>query len=143
LAKLLMGVVCEGIVAPGYAPSAIRRLSQKRNGNRWSTAARGRRMDGLRKRIVLRTPELASDASADRSATGTHSHACDERAVRNYTKAHGYAALTAGVSQRLWASDQRWCPSGASRRRTLAGVPYRGRERRPALPCRECHQWGV
>ncbi len=32
LAELLMGVVCDGIVAPGYAPSAVRRLSQKRKG---------------------------------------------------------------------------------------------------------------
>jgi len=32
LAELLMGVVCDGIVAPGYTPSAIRRLSQKRKG---------------------------------------------------------------------------------------------------------------
>jgi phosphoribosylaminoimidazolecarboxamide formyltransferase/IMP cyclohydrolase len=32
LAELLAGVVCDGIVAPGYAPGTVRRLAGKKNG---------------------------------------------------------------------------------------------------------------
>ncbi|MFJ8159266.1 hypothetical protein ACIQ9L_44975, partial [Streptomyces sp. NPDC094468] len=32
LAELLVGMVCDGIVAPGYAPGTVERLSKKKNG---------------------------------------------------------------------------------------------------------------
>jgi AICAR transformylase/IMP cyclohydrolase PurH len=32
LAELLTGVVCDGIIAPGYAPGTVERLSKKKNG---------------------------------------------------------------------------------------------------------------
>ncbi|TPQ19628.1 phosphoribosylaminoimidazolecarboxamide formyltransferase [Streptomyces sporangiiformans] len=32
LAELLTGVVCDGIIAPGYAPGTVERLSRKKNG---------------------------------------------------------------------------------------------------------------
>ncbi|MFJ8158046.1 hypothetical protein [Streptomyces sp. NPDC094468] len=32
LAELLTGMVCDGIIAPGYAPGAVERLSKKKNG---------------------------------------------------------------------------------------------------------------